>query len=136
MAFLSSKSSLNSLLESYNSRVEKKKVAVSSVSESTIVVKKISAAEMKVLDETAFLTAEGYTSADTINSVSRENKKRELARSLIDPGLLWDNFFHELMDETANALKEDLVEKELTFTHSDEVKEAKMSVSAIFAIFL
>lgn len=138
MAFLSSKSSLNSLLESYNSRIEKKRVALSSVSESTIddVVKKINAAEMKDLSEEDSPTGEdsGYASADAAKTSSQgEDRKRELARSLIDPGLLWDNFFHELMDETANAVKEDLAEKELKFTHPDEVEQAKRRAERRFS---
>lgn len=88
MACFSSKSSLNSLLDGYNSRLEKKKVSVSAISESTMddVVKKISAAEVKDSDEAGSTGDDGdNTSSDTLTSVRGEDQIRELAKSLIDP---------------------------------------------------
>lgn len=115
MTFFASKCDFNSLIESYNSRRKRKGVEVSQISEEGIeyVVKKLSAAG---IDDSATEGSDGVSEGDS---------KREMARSLIDPELLWEHFFHEIMDTTVRAIKEDTTEMKRKFSHHDERQQAK-----------
>lgn len=66
-------------------------------------------------------SAKTQASVDTLS----ESAKSELAASLIDPKLLWEDYFSGLIDDAADAVEENVAEKESELCHSLEVRHAR-----------
>lgn len=60
-------------------------------------------------------------SVDTLS----ESAKSDLAAALIDPKLLWEDYFSGLIDDAADAVEENVAEKESKLCHSLEVRHAR-----------